>query len=320
MSKEQIEKVMRHIRKIFPVITVLIICIIHKIMPDKQDLGYSYYPKVLIGIAFIYSVFYIISFRSRKIESFLSYKSYFICGLLILVEIYDVVTLKLNILPLPFFPSPDRMIFEFVDGYDMLGISVLYSLRLLLTGFVIGSFLGFITGVCLGWSKRCSYWIEPLMRFVGPIPSTALIPIAMVAFPTSFMSSVFIIVFGVWFPVTIMTAAGIEGCRKSWLEGAMIMGADNRQLVFHVAVPAAMPSIHTGLFMGLSNSFVTLVTAEMMGVKAGLGWYIRWATNWANYAKIYDAILIMAVLFSGMIKLQFFIRDRQLRWQEGIVK
>lgn len=320
MNKKQTEGMALQVKKIFPVITMLVIYAVHKIIPSRQDLGYSYYPKVLLAIAVIYVVFYLASFKSRRLNGFLAFKSYFICGVLVLIEIYDIATLKLNALPLPFFPSPDRMIFEFIDGYDVLGISVLYSLRLLLTGFVIGSLLGFVTGVCLGWSEKCSYWIEPLMRFVGPIPSTALIPVAMVAFPTSFQSSVFIIVFGVWFPVTIMTAAGIEGCTKSWLEGAMIMGADNRQLIMHVAIPAAMPNIHTGLFMGLSNSFVTLVTAEMMGVKAGLGWYIRWATNWANYAKIYDAILIMAVLFSGMIKLQFYIRGRQLRWQEGIVK
>lgn len=307
-------------KKFLPVILVGIILIVHKNIPNKQELGYSYYPIVLLIFLGLYLVMCIISFKNVRLNQFLNYKSLFICGILVLIELYDLITLKMDLLPLPFFPSPDKMIFELISDSGILTISTFYSLRLMLVGFFVGSLLGFITGVCLGWSKRCSYWIDPLMRFVGPIPATALIPVAMIAFPTSFSSSVFIIVFGVWFPVTIMTASGIEGCRKSWLEGAKIMGASDQQLIWRVAIPAAMPNIHTGLFMGLSNSFVTLITAEMLGVKAGLGWYIRWATNWANYAKIYDAILIMAVLFSGMIKLQSYIRDRQLCWQKGIVK
>lgn len=310
----------RNIKKLLPILTVLIVLTIYKMVPSKQKLGYSYYPDVLFGGLMIYVGMCMLGMKNNRLNQFLEFKSYFISGVLVLIEIYDLVTLKMDLLPLPFFPSPDKMICELINDSNVLALSTLYSLRLMLTGFFVGSALGFMTGVCLGWSKRCSYWINPLMKFVGPIPATALIPIAMIAFPTSFSSSVFIIVFGVWFPVTIMTASGIEGCRKSWLEGARIMGASNQQLIWRVAIPSAMPNIHTGLFMGLSNSFVTLITAEMLGVKAGLGWYIRWATNWANYAKIYDAILIMAVLFSGMIKLQFYIRDRQLRWQKGIVK
>lgn len=309
-----------NVRVVFPVLTIGVIYLIHTVVPDAVGLGYSYYAKVLLIVLAVYVILCLAGLFHAGLERRIAYMSKFICGILILVEAYDLVTLKLALLPLPFFPSPDRMVKEFVDDFSIMGVSTLYSLRLLLTGYGVGSVLGFFTGVCLGWSKRCAYWIAPLMNFAGPIPSTALIPIAMIAFPTSFSSSVFIIVFGVWFPVTIMTAAGIEGCRKSWLEGASIMGADNRQLILHVAIPSAMPNIFTGLFMGLSNSFVTLITAEMMGVKAGLGWYIRWANGWANYAKIYDAILIMAVLFSSIIKLQFFIRDKCLRWQKGIVK
>lgn len=308
------------IREAMPAVTILLVLLIHKALPDSIDLGYSYYPQTLWGVLGIYCVLFILSLFHSGLQKRMAHMAAFICGMLLLIELYDLATLKFAWLPLPFFPSPDRMLKEYVDDFATMGISTLYSLRLLFTGYVIGSILGFVTGVCLGWSKKCAYWLSPLMKFTGPIPATALIPIAMIAFPTSFLSSVFIIVFGVWFPVTIMTASGIEGCTKSWLEGATILGAKNRQLVLHVAIPAAMPNIFTGLFMGLSNSFVTLITAEMMGVKAGLGWYIRWANGWANYAKIYDAILIMAVLFSSMIKLQFYIRDRQLKWQKGIVK
>jgi NitT/TauT family transport system permease protein len=63
-----------------------------------------------------------------------------------------------------------------------------------------------------------------------------------------------------------------------------------------------------------------LVTAEMMGVKSGLGWYLTWAQGWASYVNMYAALIIMALLFSGLITLLFALRDRVLSWQKGTVK
>ena len=75
-----------------------------------------------------------------------------------------------------------------------------------------------------------------------------------------------------------------------------------------------------GLFMGLGASFSVLVTAEMMGVKSGLGWYLTWAQGWASYVNMYAALIVMALLFSGVITLLFALRDRALSWQKGTVK
>src|SRR5262249_3112506 len=74
-----------------------------------------------------------------------------------------------------------------------------------------------------------------------------------------------------------------------------------------------------GLFMGLGNSFAVLVIAEMLGVKAGLGWYLQWAQGGAAYANMYAALLIMALIFSGLITVLFRLRDLTLAWQKGLV-
>ena len=79
-----------------------------------------------------------------------------------------------------------------------------------------------------------------------------------------------------------------------------------------------MPNIFIGLFMGLGASFLTLIVAETVGVKAGLGWYIDWAQGWAEYGKVYAALVIMAVFFSTIMTLLFKVRDRVLVWQKGV--
>ena len=75
-----------------------------------------------------------------------------------------------------------------------------------------------------------------------------------------------------------------------------------------------------GIFMGLGTSFVTLLAAEMLGVKAGLGWYVTWAQGWAAYPKVYAALAIMALLFSGLISVLFKVRNRVLAWERGSIR
>ena len=113
---------------------------------------------------------------------------------------------------------------------------------------------------------------------------------------------------------------GVSNVRASYLDVARTLGASRWYLVFRVAIPAAMPSIFIGLFMGLGSSFLTLVVAESLGVKAGLGWYIDWARNYAEYSKVYAALVIMAVFFSTIMTLLFKVRDWVLVWQKGVIK
>lgn len=295
---------------------------LHLLLPNTNPANYEsyYYPFILELLLGLYGVCLVFSFFWRRLQKSLLYHAPFWSVLVLLIAFYDLATLKFGWLPLPFFPGPDKILDSGIGDWQLLGISTLYSLRLLLLGFVLGSVTGLFTGVFLGWSKHWSYWLSPVMKFLGPIPATAWIPIAMVAFASSFAASTFLIALCVWFPVTVMTSSGVQNVNKSWLEGAQILGASENYQIFRVAVPAAMPHIFTGLFMGLATSFITLIAAEMLGVKAGLGWYIQWANGWAEYSKIYCSIIIMAVLFSGLIRLLFLFRDKLLRWQKGLLK
>jgi NitT/TauT family transport system permease protein len=81
-----------------------------------------------------------------------------------------------------------------------------------------------------------------------------------------------------------------------------------------------MPNIFIGLFMGLGASFLTLIVAETVGVKSGLGWYVQWAQGWAEYGKVYGALIIMAAFFSTIMTALFKVRDRALVWQKGMIK
>jgi NitT/TauT family transport system permease protein len=234
--------------------------------------------------------------------------------------LWDLVTLKLAWMPLPYFPGPDPVLRGLWDDRAVLLDSTYHSLMLLLSGYCAGVAAGLVTGVLIGWFRALRYWGMPVLKVVGPIPATAFIPLAMALFADAFLSGSLLIALAVWFPVTMLTTSGIANVPVSYLDVARTLGAGRAYLIFRVAIPAALPSIFLGLFMGLGASFLTLIVAETVGVQSGLGWYLKWQQGYVEYAKVYAALIIMAAFFSGLMTLLFRVRDRVLGWQKGVIR
>jgi len=237
-----------------------------------------------------------------------------------LFTLWEVATAKFAWLPLPFFPPPQAILEVYTDDLPKLLDSVIASIKLQLGGYIIGAAIGFVTGVSIGWSQKIGYWVHPVLRFIGPLPATAWLPIAFFTFPSSWSASTFLIALATGFPVTVLTWSGVASVSHAYYDVARTLGARPSFLVLKVAIPAALPPVFVGLFMGLGSSFAVLVVAEMIGVKAGLGWYLQWAQGWAAYANMYAALIVMSLLCSGAITLLFRTRDRLLVWQKGGVK
>jgi len=237
-----------------------------------------------------------------------------------MLSIWELITVGLHWLPMPYFPGPAAVLQSLIEERAKLFEATWHSLVVLLSGYAIGVAIALVTGVCIGWFNVARYWGMPLLKIIGPIPATAWIPLAMVLSPSAQLSSIRVIALAVWFPVTMLTISGISNTRASYLDVARTLGAGRAYLIFRVAIPAAMPSIFIGLFMGLGASFLTLIVAETVGVKSGLGWYVSWAQGWAEYGKVYAALIIMAAFFSTIMTALFKIRDRVLGWQKGVIK
>jgi NitT/TauT family transport system permease protein len=236
------------------------------------------------------------------------------------VSAWEAVTAQLEWLPRPFFAPPQALIGVYAEDYPRLGTSVVHSFGLLAYGYLLGAVAGFTIGVSIGWSQAVSYWVHPVLRLIGPLPATAWLPLAFFFFPSSFSASVFLIALATAFPVAVLTWSGVAGVNSAYYDIARTLGARPAFLILRVAIPAALPSVFVGLFMGLGASFSVLIVAEMMGVKAGLGWYLQWAQGWAAYSNMYAALLVMALMCSGLITLLFRVRDRLLAWQKGLLK
>ncbi|MDP4089509.1 MAG: ABC transporter permease [Bacillota bacterium] len=290
------------------------------LLPEQQQVDTVPYRIFLSLVIVFLTGQYVLGLYREKIRMRCNHQAQLYFSIGVLLIIWDLLTTKFKVLPLPFFPSAAQILDVMKDDYETLLISTAYSLRLLIAGFTIGTIIGLLSGVLIGWYRQWNYWLFPVIKVMGVIPATAWIPIIMFIFPSSFYAEVFLIVLCVWFPVAYMTCSGIQNIQKSYFEAAKTLGANERFLVFKVAIPGAMPSIFTGIYTATGVSFATLVVSEMIGAKAGLGWYINWAKGWSNYAKVYASIIVMAVIFSIVMAVIFRIRDRVLIWQKGLLK
>ncbi|HWK93017.1 MAG TPA: ABC transporter permease subunit [Luteimicrobium sp.] len=233
---------------------------------------------------------------------------------------WELSTAKSTALEPPYFVAPQEILQRLWEDRAILAESLGNSLLLLAVGFLVGLVTGLATGVLIGWSKVANYWVHPILMFLGPVPSLAWVPVAFVLFPTAYVAAVFMIALTVWFPITVLTRAGILGVPRSYYDVAQTLGAGTRFLVLRVSLPAALPSIFTGAFMALGASFVSLTVAENFGVNAGLGWYLNWQKGWGDFPAVYAGIVVLVVVCGALLTALLRLRSYVLRWEKELTR
>jgi NitT/TauT family transport system permease protein len=306
-----------------PTIAAILALWLHRTLPNKQEpmpMPHHFYPlllTLLLGSSPVLAALQALWPATRRWAC--ATAPILAAGILAFCA-WDLITLKFAWLDLPYFPGPDAVFMALFEDRAMLRDCAVHSLLLLAAGYALGAFIGFVTGVMVGWFPRVRYWVMPLLKVIGPIPATAWIPLSIMLFPTSFISGTVLIALAVWFPMTMLTSSGISNVRVSHLEVARTLGAGRAFLIFRVAIPSALPNIFIGLFMGLGAAFLTLIVAEAVGVKSGLGWYFDLNRNSAEYDRIFAALMVTAVFFSVIMTALFKLRDLVLVWQKGVIK
>ncbi len=153
--------------------------------------------------------------------------------------------------------------------------NVQYSTWHVIEGFLLAMLLGIPLGLAIGWNRLASQLLDPLVQGMRPIPITAWLPFSIALFGVRDFGSVFLIFVGGFYPIVINTTQGARDVDRNLVRAAMMMGASPMQLLYRVVLPSAMPSLFTGLRLGLGVAWTAVIVSEMVAVKSGLG-YVLW--------------------------------------------
>ena len=169
------------------------------------------------------------------------------------------------------------------------------SLGRVLGGFAVATVVGIALGLIIGRWRRAADLLLPLLEVLRPIPGVAWIPLAILMFPSAELSMVFITFMGALFPILLNTIHGVEGLDPRLVAGARTLGARSLSLFREVILPGALPSIVTGLGIGMGTAWFCLVTAEMIAGQYGIGYYTWESYNLQRYPDI-----VVGMVFIGL--------------------
>ncbi len=193
--------------------------------------------------------------------------------------------------------------------------SVLFSTRRVTEGFLIAGAAGIVLGIMVGWYRPVAELIDPSIQMIRPIPITAWVPFAIALFGIRDWSSIYLISLGAFFPIVVNTTHGVRETSHTLLRAARMLGYTPRQVIYKVVLPSALPSIFTGLRLGVGMAWVCVIVSEMVAVKSGLGYVL-----WDGYYLGRMDIIVAAMVSIGLLgfcsdRLLIFLGGRVLRWK-----
>lgn len=293
-------------------------------LPQVHPLPVQYnaetWPYVIVVCAAVYTLIFLVALFVRPVREKIAHFSWLICAFFLFFTLQDYLTLRTGILKLPFTPSPDKIVHELVVNFDTIMSDAAASMSTLFSGLAIGVTLGIASGVACGCLRLVDYWINPLLKIVGPVPALIWMPIFFVTFHSSKAAALVAVVLASWFPLTLMISSAIKNIDKALIERAETLGASKAYIVLHVMLPNAIPAIANALFMALSHSFGAMAATELCGVSSGLVFRIEYTRVMANYGEVYAIIGVMIVIFSVLTAIMFAFRNWLLRWQKGLAR
>jgi NitT/TauT family transport system permease protein len=153
--------------------------------------------------------------------------------------------------------------------------NLLFSAERVGKGFLAAIVVAVPVGLAIGWNRIASGALDPTVQLLRPIPITAWLPFSIAVFGIRDMGAVFLIALGAFYPIVVNTAQGARDIERNLVRAAMMMGAGRWTILRRVVLPASLPSIFTGLRIGLGIAWTAVIVAEMVAVKSGLG-YVLW--------------------------------------------
>jgi NitT/TauT family transport system permease protein len=194
------------------------------------------------------------------------------------------------------------------------------SLLRITSGFLLAAALGISFGVLVARSRVLGDLLQPLLEVIRPIPAIALVPIAILLFPTDEQGIVFITFVAAFFPILVSTRHAVRALPTIWEDAIRTMGGSRRQVLFKVVLPGTLPGVFGGLSVGMGVAWICVISAEMISGQFGVGYRTWQAYTVVDYPGVLVGMITIGLLgwlTSSAVEL---LGRRATRWLPREVK
>jgi ABC-type nitrate/sulfonate/bicarbonate transport system permease component len=214
----------------------------------------------------------------------------------------------------PFSAVAERIYADAISGALWRNLSV--TMLRAMAGFLIAAVGGIALGAAMARNRMVRWFFDPIISVGFPMPKIAFLPIIILWLGVYDVSKICIVVFDAIFPVVTATLAGIASVDKELIWSGRNMGASERELMWQIILPAALPQILTGLQVALPIALIVAIIAEMAMGGYGLGGAMMSASRFADSRGVFAGIVEIAIVGYALIKAMAVIRRRLLAWHQ----
>jgi len=237
------------------------------------------------------------------------------CLLAALVLLWQVVAWVVPLKNRFLFPSPLVTIRALWSSLPELGKGTLSSFIILIPGYTAAV----VAGVTLGILAGTTHWLErltvPFTRVVAPVPPTVYVPYAIALLPGFRSAAIAVVFIGAFWPVFVNAMAGAASVPQRLRDNARVLGLGKVEYLRRVVFPSSLTHIFSGMSVGLAMSFIMLTVAELFGANAGLGRFVQFYADYADYPRMVAGILFTGAVTFVCMRALDRLKRRALFWQ-----
>ena len=238
-------------------------------------------------------------------------------GIIVFVALilWEYITAKVGVKDAMLYPAPENVFNIFVTDYEKILEGVGSSLRLMGLAFVLALFFGVGLGLIVGLSDRLSSTVMPIVRVISPIPPIIYSPYAVALLPSFRAASIFVITMTIFWSIFMNMVLSVRQIDRKIMDSARTLNLNQSSMILHVLLPYSLPGIINSVSVSVSTSFLVLTAAEMIGATSGLGWYIKYNADFANFTKVIAGIFVIGVVVTVLNALISLVKRLLIRWR-----
>lgn len=227
------------------------------------------------------------------------------------------VLVRSGVLAAHLFPAPSEIVRTLFDLGSGLASHIGVSIARVAGGFAIGASLAVVAAVVVGLDRRAEALLDPTFQALRAVPSLAWVPL-LLWLGIDETPKITLIAIGAFFPVYLNLLSGLRNVDRKLVELGEVYGLTRSALVRRILLPASLPSLYTGLRVGLSLAWMFLVAAELIAATRGLGYLLTDGRETSRPDIVLAAILLLAVLGKLSDSVLKSLERRALAWRDAL--